>query len=203
MKYKNRMPATDEELSRSLIKNGWIKIREPESIGLAILYSLPIAVLILIIECVYLKILFPQFHKIFTDMKIEFNFNLIDLILGIIVVIIFLIIHEIIHAIFIPQFITSNKTVWGLKWYGAFVTTQEVIKRSRFIIISIMPFLIISIIIPILLYSIGIYNGLIIFISIINAIGSSVDLLNMVLIITQVPIGANIIINGFETYYFK
>lgn len=200
MKYVNKIPTTDLELKKQLLDRGWRKIKEPSNLVLAVLYSFPIAIVMLIIECIFLKRLFWQFNKIFSDMKIEFTFRTIDLILWVVVIVSITIIHEFIHAIFIPHF-TSDKTVWGIQWFGGFVTTSEMVKRSRFMVISIMPFIIISIFAPIVMHILNIYNGLIAVISILNAVGSSIDILNIILIVAQVPRKASVIMNGHETYY--
>jgi hypothetical protein len=44
-------------------------------------------------------------------------------------------------------------------------------------------------------------NGFIFFLVIFNAMASSVDILNLILIMFQVPPKSFIINNGFETYY--
>lgn len=65
----------------------------------------------------------------------------------------------------------------------------------------IAPFMTISIILPLFLGVLGLMNGFIFFLVIFNAMASSVDVLNLVLILFQTPANSVIITNGFETYY--
>jgi len=78
--------------------------------------------------------------------------------------------------IFIPNFIKSDKVCWAIALNGGFMVMTEKISKSRFIIISIMPLIIV------------------------NAMASSVDILNLFLIVFQAPQNSYILNNGFETY---
>jgi len=110
-------------------------------------------------------------------------------------------IHEFLHACFIPNVLKSDKTHWGINGIYGFVSTTEMIKKGRFLLISIMPFFLLSILLPFVLHVVGFLNGYTILLCLINATGSCVDCLNMCLVAIQVPNGANIINNGFETYF--
>lgn len=112
-----------------------------------------------------------------------------------------MLIHEFIHAALIPNFIKSDKTFWGINGLAGFVFTTEPIKKRRYIIISFMPSILLSIILPILLDMVQLLNGYLAFLCVLNAMGSCVDFLNVILIVFQVPNNATIINNGFETYY--
>ncbi|MGV8906228.1 MAG: DUF3267 domain-containing protein, partial [Acetobacterium sp.] len=109
--------------------------------------------------------------------------------------------HEFLHACFIPNVLKSDKIYWGINGFFGFVFTTEKIKKGRFLIISIMPFILLSVILPLILNILGLLNGYIILLCLINAMGSSVDCLNMCLIAIQVPNGSHIMNNGFETYF--
>jgi|GEM_PF-5204797 len=76
----------------------------------------------------------------------------------------------------------------------------EKISKIRFIIISIMPLIILSIVFPIILGVCNALNGFIVFLIIVNAMASSVDILNLFLIVFQAPQNSYILNNGFETY---
>ncbi len=95
----------------------------------------------------------------------------------------------------------SIKTYWGINGVFGFVFTTEKLKKVRFIKISLMPYLLLSVILPFILYTFGVLNGYTVFLCLINAMGSCVDFLNICLITFQVPKGAYIINNGFETFY--
>lgn len=79
--------------------------------------------------------------------------------------------------------------------------TTEKLTKGSFIVISIAPFIFISIILPLFFGLLGLMNWFIFFLVIFNAIASSVDILNLILILLQVPYKSHIINNGFETYY--
>ena len=68
-------------------------------------------------------------------------------------------------------------------------------------LISIMPLLLLSFILPAVLSIFGISNWFIIFLCIINAGGSCVDVLNMFLIAGQVLQNGTIVNNGYSTYF--
>lgn len=114
---------------------------------------------------------------------------------------IFLLVHELIHAIFIPNFIRSQKTFWGMNGLFGFVYTEEPITKSRFMVISVMPLLILSFLLPLVMELLGFLNNFIMFLCILNAGGACVDILNLILILVQVPKGGSIVSNGNVTLY--
>ena len=64
-----------------------------------------------------------------------------------------------------------------------------------------MPFILLSVLLPFILNSLGWLNGYTVFLCLINAMGSCVDILNMCLVMIQVPKSSYIVNNGFETYF--
>jgi hypothetical protein len=110
-------------------------------------------------------------------------------------------IHEFLHACFIPNILKSDKTYWGINVFCGFVFTTEKIKKGRFLIISIMPLILLSIIFPFILNILGWLNSYTILLCLINAMGSCVDCLNICLVAIQVPNGSYILNNVFETYF--
>lgn len=203
MKYVKAIPPTDKNLSEMLVSNNWTKLKEPSKLGMAIIISLPFMFLNGFIELFILYYLCEPFQLLTRNRKgfnIEFTINLWTL-LFIFGIIVFMTIHEFLHACFIPKFLSSEKTYWGINGICGFVFTQEKLKKERFLLISIMPFVILSIILPFILKIFGVLNGYTAFLCLINAMGSCVDMLNIWLVGIQVPKGATIINNGFETYF--
>lgn len=86
---------------------------------------------------------------------------------------------------------------------GLFIYTAERITRKTFIIISVMPYICLSLLTPILFYMVGWLNSYTIFLCLINAMASSVDMLNVSLVLKQVPEHSMIQLNGHETYYLQ
>ncbi|WP_255361914.1 MULTISPECIES: DUF3267 domain-containing protein [Methanosarcina] len=73
--------------------------------------------------------------------------------------------------------------------------------KSRFILILLSPFFVISIILPGILGVLNLLNSLIKFIILVSAMGSGVDMLSLVLILIQVSAGAYLTCNGMRTYW--
>lgn len=202
MKFTKELPQTNKELAQKLAEDGWKKIKEPNSLPLAVLLSFPLSCLLLVMTIYIAYVLEPQFFSFITSDSLEITIpiNLNSLFL-VVAVYLYMLIHEMIHAIFIPNFMKSKKTVWGLNGVFGFVFTTEPIKKSRFLIISCMPFILLSITALLLFDLTGCLNGYTLTLCLINAAGSGVDFLNILLVGLQVKRGGTIIANGFETYY--
>jgi len=199
LKILNKLPKSDPNLHVELIKNGWIPMKEPKNLGSAILLSIPLMLIASMISIgvinIFSSISLSDFG--FTSDGIAITIN-ISIILGIALL---LIIHELLHLMFIPNFMQSEKTSVGLTLFGAFVITEEEISKSRYIFITIAPFIILSLILPLILSVFGLLTTTLKFLVILNAMGSSVDLLNLLLIMKQVPKNAILTSNGPNTYW--
>ncbi len=199
MKFLYKLPKSNPNLHLDLIKNGWIPMKEPKNLISAILLSIPLMIVASMISIgvinIFSSISWRDFG--FTSGGISININL-SVILGIVFL---LIIHELLHLMFIPNFIKSEKTSIGITLFGAFVMTEEKISKPRYMFITIAPFIIISVIFPLILSISGLLTTTIKFLIILNSMGSSVDLLNVLLIMKQVPKNATLTSNGANTYW--
>ncbi|WP_223555502.1 DUF3267 domain-containing protein [Lysinibacillus sphaericus] len=199
MKLLYKLPKSNPNLHLDLIKNGWIPMKEPKNLISAILLSIPLMIVASMISIgvinIFSSISWRDFG--FTSGGISININL-SVILGIVFL---LIIHELLHLMFIPNFMKSEKTSVGLTLFGAFVMTEEKISKPRYMFITIAPFTIISVIFPLILSICGLLTATIKFLIILNSMGSSVDLLNVLLIMKQVPKNATLTSNGANTYW--
>ncbi|WP_427107743.1 DUF3267 domain-containing protein [Lysinibacillus xylanilyticus] len=199
MKLLYKLPKSKPNLHLDLIKNGWIPMKEPKNLISAILLSIPLMIVASMISIgvinIFSSISWRDFG--FTSGGISININL-SVILGIVFL---LIIHELLHLMFIPNFMKSEKTSVGLTLFGAFVMTEEKISKPRYMFITIAPFMIISVISPLILSICGLLTTTIKFLIILNSMGSSVDLLNVLLIVKQVPKNATLTSNGANTYW--
>ncbi len=203
MQYLKKIPSTDKELSTKLISEGWNKLKEPSNLGIAILLSVPFMFINGIISMVISFYLYPPLKELFNSkhgFSITFTVNLFTLIY-VVIIFMFMTIHEFLHACFIPNVFKSDRIYWGINGFLGFVYTTEKIEKNRFLIISIMPFILLSVILPFIINFLGWLNGFTIFLCLINAMGSCVDCLNMCLVAIQVSKGSYIINNGFETYF--
>jgi len=203
MIYRKKVPPTDSNLSEALINTGWKKIREPKNLFVAVMLSVPFMILNSLITLYFVSPIRNWLVELGRKLdSFSFVFTIdIKFFAYIIIVFAFLVVHELLHAIPIPDFMNSKKTFWGITHFGGFVSTTEEITKRRFVLISIIPFVVLSLIMPIILNFANGFNGFVVFLAIMNALGSSVDILNMLLIAIQVPNGSRIINNGFETYF--
>ncbi len=202
MKYVKKLPPTDKTLSRQLEEDGWKKIKEPKSLWLATLLSLPLCCLLLAVTVHFAYLLNPGLFVFMesASITITISFDLKSL-LFIVILYLYMLVHEMIHAMLIPNFLKSEKAVWGLNGIFGFVATTEPMKKARFLIVSAAPFVMLSIVALVLFYAIGILNGYTLALCLINAGGACVDFLNILLVAVQVKNGSMIVNNGFETYY--
>lgn len=204
MRYIKKIPSSNNELSKKLMSEGWKEIKEPSNLGIATLLSIPF---IFINGIIFMAIMLYLYHPLKeflygnnSGFSISFTINLFTIIY-IAIIFMFMVLHEFIHMCFIPNFLKSDNIYWGINGFFGFVYTTEKIKKSRFLIISIMPFILLSVILPFILNVIGLLNEFTIFLCLINAIGSCVDCLNIFIVGIQVPNGSCIVNNGFKTYF--
>lgn len=202
MQYITKPPATDKKLSEELLNNGWQKMWEPKNLVTATLLSLPFAFLLggLVFWLSYL--LKPELFSFISADSLNISFNIdFKLLIFIAVLFVYMLLHEIVHAMFIPHFTRSDKTFFGINGLFGFVATTEPIRKGRFLIICIMPFIVLSLVSLFILNILGFLNWYTLALCAINAAGSCVDILNILLIVFQVKKGQTIINNGFETYH--
>jgi len=203
MRYINKIPPADKVLGNELISEGWTRLKEPSNLIIAILFSVPFMFINGVISMVIASYLYPPLKELLNSEQgpsLSFTVNLFSLIY-VVIILIFMAVHEFIHACFIPNGLRSDKTYWGINGFFGFIFTTEKIKKGRFLIISIMPFILLSVILPFILNILGLLNGYTILLCLMNAMGSCVDCLNMCLVAIQVPNGSHIVNNGFETYF--
>ncbi len=202
MKFIRKLPETDPKLSEKLCENGWKKLKEPRNTTSAILFSLPLMFLLGGISLFFSYLLDPSLFLFLGRDTLRFTIRLNGItMINIAFLFVFLALHEFLHALFIPGFSKSDQVFWGFNGLFAFVFTTQPIKRERFLLISMMPYLLLSIALPVLLHLFHLLNGYLAFLCLFNAMGSSVDILNSGLVLFQVPKGQDIISNGSQTFY--
>lgn len=199
MKITFHLPKADSDIQAGLVSEQWVQLKEPKSLPVAILLSVPFMLvggfLTLMLTRIFVPVSLEDYG--FQDGGISFNIN----ILYILSIFVLLLIHELIHLSLIPSFMKSKHTGIGIHIFGGFVFSEEIMSRMRYLIVSLAPFVLISIVLPLLLGTMGYLNPLLIFLIILNALGSSVDLLNVVLVLSQVPKKAQIRNHGMNTFW--
>lgn len=202
MKYIKEIPDENKNLTEELVQKGWNILKEPSSLSKTIALSIPVSVVLMAIAIGYLMLLFPEKLDMANvdgfSMKITINLNLILYIVGLLA---YTFLHEMIHALMIPKVFRSEKTYWGMNGCFGFVYSEEEVKRSRFVLISIMPLLVLTFAVPLVLKIAGISPWYILLLCVINAGGACVDIFNLILIIKQVPSSGMVVSNGMRTLY--
>ncbi|KMZ44573.1 MULTISPECIES: DUF3267 domain-containing protein [Bacillales] len=199
MRITTKLPQYHENVHVELLRNEWVPLKEPQSLGMATLLSIPFMLINALIAFGIIHIFSPitlQDLGLTSDsLSISIDFGVIFSLLALVII------HECLHMIFIPNFLRSEKTWMGLTLFGGFVATEEKIPKARYILITVAPFILISVMLPFLLGFWGLFTTVLKFMILINAIASSVDMLNLFLVMKQVPKQASLISNGQKTYW--
>lgn len=202
MRYIARIPAEDQQLSMKLLNEGWKETKEPKNLVMATLCSFPFVFVLAGFTAWLAYLLKPELFGFHLSEEFSITFTIdLQLLIFLIMMYVYTFVHEMIHGIFFPDFIKSKNIFWGLNGVYGFVLSTDPIGRNRFLIISVMPFLILSPAAVVVFYLAGILNWFTLGLCLINAAGSCVDLLNFVLIGVQVKKNQRLINNGFKTYY--
>jgi hypothetical protein len=202
MKYIRKIPSEDGQKTDELVQLGYKRLREPKSVGAAIGFALPLSILLMLLAVFWCYLLDPSLFGFMNEDGISVEMTIdVTFLFYVAGTILCLLIHELFHAVFIPRAWHSKKTYWGFNGAFGFVYTEEEITRGRFLLVSVMPLLLISFVFPVILWFVGIWNYYLIFLSVFNAGGACVDLLNMILVSAQVPFGGTVVSNGYSTFY--
>lgn len=203
MKYISKIPKADINLNGKMINNGWKMLKEPKNLVTATLISLPISIINIYLCMLFMKWINKDLLTIVNSIvyggKITFTIKF----MYIVYIYLYILLHEVIHLILIPNFTKSKSTFISVKLWGGFVYTEEVIKKRRYLIITILPFIILSFVVPLLMTLVGINPMIILTLSIINSAGASVDVLSFILLLFQVPKNSSIKNNGMKTFYIS
>lgn len=200
MRFARKMPAADKGLSAQLIGAGWKSMKEPKSLAAAMLTSLPFMAVNLTLSSLIVLPFNNVFSAFFTSMgsgSFSFTFKPFY----VLYVYLFVVLHELLHLVFVPNFIKSPHTVVGLTLWGGFVSTTEKMTKRRYILISLAPFVLLSLVLPVILGIFKVLSDFFVFLILLNAASSCVDVLSAYLIAVQVPNKSTMVSNGFETFY--
>ena len=178
-----------------------MQLKEPQNLVTSIVVSLPLMALNTLLAIAVFGLFRPM---VLSDLGISqegFQITIdLQIIAGLIVL---LLAHELLHLILVPHFASSEKTCVGLTLMGGYVYSEEEIPKWRYLLITIMPFVVISLIMPLILGILSLLSPLVLILIIINSMASSVDVLTFITIVTQVPNGSYLTSNGLRTYWKK
>ncbi|KGX85624.1 DUF3267 domain-containing protein [Pontibacillus marinus] len=199
MKIQSKMPETNDRLHITLMDSGWVPLKEPKNLVTAIFLSIPLMFISTLLSLGIINLFSSLSLEEYgiTDDSLSFTIHL-GILLWIVLLLMF---HEILHLVFVPNFLKSNKTFVGLTYFGGYVLSEEEISKARYLVITLAPYVMISIVLPILLSMIDLLTPTLKFLIVLNAAASSVDLLNVYLITKQVPNKSMIRNNGTKTYW--
>lgn len=203
MKYIKQLPPADPQRETLLREEGWIGLREPDTPGKILLFSFPLMGVSALITGAWLLYLQPSLLQ---GLALEDGFAL-SFTLGpgtlfpLLGMGAFFALHEFLHGAAIPRRPGRSRTYWGITPLGLFVATEEILTKARYLLISLLPFLLLSILLPLLLTFTQLLNPYLAFLILLNAMGSCADLLGVLLILFQVPRGALLQNVGPKTFY--
>jgi len=203
IRIASRIPDADKQKEQELISGLWVKLKEPGNSLTAILESIPFMALNATITLLIAGMFVPVSPGYFGMTGASFSFQLDLPVLLVLVsgVLGILVTHELIHLLCIPDFLRSDTTTLGITYGGGFVYTEEKLTRTRYLIISFAPFIILSLVLPFVLGILNLLSPLIIGILLLNSLGSSVDILIALHILIQVPSRAYLVANGKDSYW--
>jgi hypothetical protein len=174
----------------------WRRLREPRSLAVALLLSLPLGVLAAFGLLIMGTALAPGERA---EVTVE-----ADRLAHVLVFFVLLIsLHELLHAVSFPESLSSRNVVLGI-WPRALLFYAHYVgelSRERFLLSLICPFAAISIGSLLLALIDPARSGLWMFAGVLNALSSSMDLLGVLLVIAQLPRGARVRNQGRFTYW--
>lgn len=205
MKYIKKIPEENKEYTEELLKTGWKKLKEP-SLKVSMIISFPISVFLVFLNIKYFQYFTPLKEFINNSgngFRMEIKLGILELIFYLLMMIAFLILHEFIHLLFMPNFLKSERTFWGMRVTYFFALTEEEMSKFRMITVFAAPLVLLSFILPAFLNILGIMNGFIVLLCVLNAGGSYVDVFFIILVLFQIPNRSVVKNNGAVTFYKK
>jgi hypothetical protein len=184
-------------------RDGWTRFREPTMLVFW-LWALPVAAMTLVGLLVAIGSVGDASARIVIRTR-DVTLPQIALAAFLIVLAFFavLVIHEAIHLVMHPQQGRSQDSVVGV-WPQAFVfyaSYDNEISRNRFLVMVAAPFVLLSVC-PVLGFWItGKVILWLVFVVLVNGIGSCFDLLVLGMVLAQVPSKTLIRNNGWDTYW--
>ena len=124
----------------------------------------------------------------------------VDLLLGIVASIV---VHEWVHALTLPDQGAGENTLFGFYWRQMIFYThyEGAIDRERFLVTLVSPFVMLSIVPLVFCAALGEPSTLLRFISILNGLGSSADILGFFLVLRGIPKNAIVRNKGWKTWW--
>jgi hypothetical protein len=201
MRFCVGVPALNDDFQPE--RDGWIKFREP-SMLVFWLRALPVAAVTVVGLFVAVGSVADTSAKVVirtSDVTI-WQIVLVGFLtlLGFLAV---LVVHELIHLLIHPKHGRTRDSIVGI-WPRAFVFYafyDNEMSRNRFLLMAALPFLLLSLCPVLLFWIVGKVVLWLVFVALVNGIGSCFDLLVIGMVLAQVPRKAFIRNNGWTTYW--
>jgi hypothetical protein len=174
---------------------GWTSLREPGP-GKIQLIAIVIAVLVALL----LQLLFWLAGANISPLQNIRNAPIgLGIMLGIIPI------HELLHLLCFPCFGLNKKSIIGFwpRMFGPYVYYNGALSRNRVMLISACPFIVLSIIPLLVSICTADIHVVIVAVSYLNGLSCGVDLLNILLLVKQVPSDALVRAKGYHSYWRK
>jgi hypothetical protein len=172
----------------------WKPLRQP-SPWMALLVALPIGIVAAgVVAVLWLAMTPLQVHDVTSTMSLC---GLLVSLAGMVVV------HELIHLVVHPMSGRSPHSIVGVGGpsTGVYAHYAGEMTRNRFVAILLMPLVVISFVPLLVAAAIQVASGWVAFISVFNAFGACLDILDAGLVLFQIPATAIVRQQGLRTYW--
>lgn len=187
MKFRIGKPPINENIN--VLE--WNLLKEPKSLTVTQVVALPIGLI-----CAGLIFFILHYFKGINIPKFGVKYILAYFLM--------IPLHEMIHALCYPGSLLSKDTVIGY-WPDMsvfYAYNNCVLKRNRYLLVYIAPFVVLSIIPTIIMLFLDFKSDLLLLIVLFNALSSYIDVFSCVSILLQVP-KEGLIVNSEEKTYWK
>ncbi|WP_303868920.1 DUF3267 domain-containing protein [Acetobacterium wieringae] len=169
---------------------GYYAINEPSFLKLCLM-AIPVILISMFIIGLMLKI----------RLGTHYHMRMIDSFQDLVIFLAIILIHEMLHVIVFLDKISSGDIFIGTYRGAIYATYLRDIKKERFLLVLILPFIVLTVI-PVLFLMISTINySLLSKIAIINMVLSSLDVLSFYGILTKIPANAKIRNKNSRSYW--
>jgi hypothetical protein len=208
IEIKNEFNNFNEKNQNKLIEEGWSELKEPKSLLYQIVFLLPLIIILPLIALFITSMLISSPDDIQASGTITVSnagellrYCLIFLSIVLTIGVALVVAHELIHLLFIPNSFKSDSGYMKLTSFIEGVHITDEMPKYRLCFMYIAPFLFLSVVLNTIIGILGLYNLPILVFIILNSIGCSDDILELILILSQVPKSAKIMSNGAHKYF--
>lgn len=200
MKIVTKLPKVNKKDEEELLAEGFKKFHKSSNVFLAIFGSLPLMYLTYVIWKTIMEYFGAEVFggSLGIARGSIFSWWFLGVVIG---TFLLTLVHEILHLVVIPNFLKSEKTYFGITWFGGFVYSGEKISKRRFMFLYIFPYVSISLILMPIFGYLGWLNNYTGFMFFLNSLGSSVDIGGTLIAFLMLPKGCTVTQLGTHIYH--